>query len=326
MKYKKPAILLSYLVSIIIILVLLVTIDIEEVLQQVLGFGVVAFVGLILVNFSAFFLRALRWQSIISPYKDAFHIMFVGFIANFIFPARIGEFIRAYVLSTKTKLGKLKSLSTIIVDRVMDGLALLLLLGVAIIGIGFLPTEIYALTVIAMSVIVLAFLFFLKPKPVQKVLIAITGFHTGLQQKTEYFLQEIVEGSQALRNFNKKQAIIWVASIVLWLLTAFILWRSALEIGIPFTFYQALILNSVIGFSVMIPSAPGNIGTFEGAFVVTFLMFGFDVNTAIVLAIINRFIQTITVIVGGLYSVNALGVSLDVLKRKEEKTHETNAT
>ncbi|MFQ5454504.1 MAG: lysylphosphatidylglycerol synthase transmembrane domain-containing protein [Candidatus Zixiibacteriota bacterium] len=80
--------------------------------------------------------RAYRWHFMIAPIK---HVKFsnliaatcIGFMANNVLPARLGEFVRAYSLSTQDKgITKSASLATIFVERmVFDLVALLLIFG-----------------------------------------------------------------------------------------------------------------------------------------------------------------------------------------------------
>lgn len=79
----------------------------------------------------SFLFRALRWRILISPMKrvgvrDLFSPLMVGFMAN-ILPARAGELIRAYLLGKKHGIPFSGAFASIIVERLFDIVAILLL-------------------------------------------------------------------------------------------------------------------------------------------------------------------------------------------------------
>lgn len=92
-----------------------------------LGFAFIAYVS-----------RAIRWNLIIEPLgyhpnlKNTFFSMMVGYLANFAFP-RIGEITRCATLGRKEKIPVDKLVGTVIVERVVDFLSLLVLLAILII-------------------------------------------------------------------------------------------------------------------------------------------------------------------------------------------------
>jgi len=124
--------ILSWLFSLIIIAIIISIIDIEKVFEGIIKIGLVNFLLLCSFYSIEYIFRALRWKAILSPLtsisiKNSFFITNIGFFVNAIFPARAGEFVRAYLLSKKQGLGKIKSFSTVILDRIVDGLTLFFL-------------------------------------------------------------------------------------------------------------------------------------------------------------------------------------------------------
>ncbi len=87
------------------------------------------------------FFRVLRWQPLLNPIArfDFWTLNRVGavsFMAVFIFPLRLGEFARPYLISKTGRVRKSAAFGTIAVERVMDGLMMALLLAVVLF---FLP-------------------------------------------------------------------------------------------------------------------------------------------------------------------------------------------
>ena len=91
--------------------------------------------------FASFYFRALRWRFLLSPVAATttgrlYPVVIVGYMANNILPLRAGEFVRSYYLSRREPVSGATALATIVVERVFDGLLMLLLL---LAGVLFLP-------------------------------------------------------------------------------------------------------------------------------------------------------------------------------------------
>ena len=78
-------------------------------------------------------IRAWRWRYLLEPVKlvptlPLFSAVSIGFMANMLLPAHAGEVVRAYIIGRKTQVNTMASLGTIVVERVMDCVAILLVL------------------------------------------------------------------------------------------------------------------------------------------------------------------------------------------------------
>src|SRR3972149_2788199 len=80
-----------------------------------------------------YFMRALRWRYFFLPIKrtkisNLFTTTVIGFAASTLFPAKIGELVRPYLLGTKENISRSSALATVVVGRGCDSLTILLLL------------------------------------------------------------------------------------------------------------------------------------------------------------------------------------------------------
>jgi glycosyltransferase 2 family protein len=93
----------------------------------------------IIISIIAFIIRAKRWILLIEPLgykpglKNTYHSLVTGYFANLIFP-RLGEVTRCAALGRKEKLPFDKLVGTVIIERTIDFLTLLLLLGITLIA------------------------------------------------------------------------------------------------------------------------------------------------------------------------------------------------
>src|SRR5712692_2325004 len=89
--------------------------------------------------------RVFRWQLLFSPLRlrliKIFNTLNIGYFLSNLLPARIGDLVRAYLIGDIESVSKARALSTIIVERMSDGLAVVLLLGVTALFVPNVPSE-----------------------------------------------------------------------------------------------------------------------------------------------------------------------------------------
>ena len=109
------------------------------------------------VYFAAVWARTWRWHYLLRPLKSVplgrlFPVVCIGYFGNNVYPARAGEVIRAFVLRRNEGISVSASFATIVVERVFDGLVMLLFVFFALPFVGFehIPA-IYRVTIVAAS-------------------------------------------------------------------------------------------------------------------------------------------------------------------------------
>ena len=97
----------------------------------------------IILMFLSFYLRAIRWKVLISPVKkvsilNLFSVNMIGFMANNVLPARLGEVIRPVMIARKEKINVSTSFATIVMERIFDMLGIIV---IASLLFYFLPSD-----------------------------------------------------------------------------------------------------------------------------------------------------------------------------------------
>src|SRR5450432_1762682 len=105
--------------------------DLSQVAQTVIHAQFIWLVPGVIVYFLAVWGRTWRWHYLLRPLKDIplrrlFPIVVIGYMGNNVYPFRAGEVIRAYVLKRNENVKITASLATIIVERIFDGLVMLI--------------------------------------------------------------------------------------------------------------------------------------------------------------------------------------------------------
>ncbi|MCS6800421.1 MAG: lysylphosphatidylglycerol synthase transmembrane domain-containing protein [Chloroflexota bacterium] len=262
-----------------------------------------------------YLVRTRRWGSLLAPIKRVpfpvlFSALILGFAANNVLPARMGEFVRAHLIGTKAGLSRSTAFSTIVVERVFDGLTLLAFMGILLLLFplrGELPE--IRLVMIASSVIFLSVgaaivLLLLNERLALALARAVLRrFPASLASRADRLLTNLLNGLQALRVRRHLGAII-ILSVIVWSLEAsgyfFVLEALAVPLSIEQQALAALFLLVFVNLGIMIPSAPGYIGTFQLFAKIALSAFGVGATLGFSVAILAHAIQYFLVTGAGL--------------------------
>ncbi|HYQ60627.1 MAG TPA: lysylphosphatidylglycerol synthase transmembrane domain-containing protein, partial [Desulfatiglandales bacterium] len=176
------------------------------------------------VIFFSHLLRALRWRYLMDPIKrvdvaSLFSALLIGYMANILMPAHLGELLRAYVLGKKREVSASSTLATIVVERIIDVFALLLLMVFAILLYPF-PDWInkagYAMLI--GTVLLFVFLILLKKYFAffKRFLdLFFRPLPRGIQERLVHSIEKFVLGIVPLRS-GWDYLVVAVLSVVIW--------------------------------------------------------------------------------------------------------------
>jgi len=239
----------------------------------------IAFVFTVLVRF---WLTALRWQVLLQPIKPIgthrlFSVTMIGFMANNILPARMGEFVRAYALGRTESLSKSLSLATIVVERVFDGLTLLGFLAVAVFFVPFPAWVVPAAEAsFALYLAVLGVMVWLwhRPETAARWLGRLLApFPARLQARAQEILRSFTLGLEVLTRGRHLAAVMGL-SILIWLVVVAGVQLAFWALGLTLPLIAGFVLVTIVSLGVMLPSSPGFIGTFQFFTVTSLALFG----------------------------------------------------
>lgn len=286
-----------------------------------------------------FLIRAMRWKILLAPvrpdtsFRSRFAGVSIGFMANNVLPARVGEFARAYAFSRLEPVGATAAFGTLVVERFMDGVVLLLFLVVPVMTPGFPAAEALAegggLAMLrfagALVVGVLAFLVVMAALPRQFLLLAeqlAVVLPHDLRVRALAGLDSLLRSIAIMRNPRLLLAgFAW--SFFFWTWHGLSFWLGMLAFGIDTGWVSALFTEAVVGFGVAIPSAPGFFGTFHAAaeFALT-TVYGVPESVSLAFAFAYHFGGWIPITLIGLWYAWKLGLSLGEIGHAEEEIDE----
>jgi uncharacterized protein (TIRG00374 family) len=230
----------------------------------------------VVVYFGAVWARTWRWHYLLRPLKHIplnklFPIVTIGYMANNITPARAGELVRAYVLKRKENVSVSASLATIIVERIFDGIVMLIFVLVALPLAPTLPDWLRQVVILGSVAFFGALIVFLVLASAPKRFAAVYNWMvsrfvpTRLRPGVVGILDRFVEGLACLRS-PLDLLMIFVTSLVIWLTETVKYWfvmHAFAGHGFPVSFFTLMLMNGVVNLATTIPSAPGYVGTFD---------------------------------------------------------------
>lgn len=272
-------------------------------------------------------LRAWRWQYLLEPlgnasFSNAFQATAVGFAASSVLPARAGEVIRPYFLARREGLSATGAFATIILERLLDTLTVLLLLAsyVFIFGrdlgsanpLAFTAMKGLGATAAGVSLVSLAVLFWVARDPAALGQI-LARLARKLPSKLAARLADVAEkfatGLGAVRRPGRL-AVALALSFPLWLLISLGIWAvvEAFQLHVPFTGSFLLLSMLVIGVAVPTPGAVG--GFHEALRVGLTLFFGAPNDAAVGAAIVLHAFSILPSLLLGLLFAAQEGLNL----------------
>jgi hypothetical protein len=261
------------------------------------GFLLVA----ILICLSAWWLRGWRYHVILKGlgYKVSVAVstacVFVSQTANLIVPARLGDFVRVFILKHEYNTTYSEGVSSLVVERVFDIVTVALLGGISLFFVLNAPSWVYTLVLVPLAAGIVFFIF-----------LRCTGKCSSENKYIRILLtmlHEIEKASLSVRSL----VVLGASSIVIWLLDIFVCVAVIMmfQQQIPFAI---VVLAVVIGNLVKaVPLTPGGIGTYEFSLAVTFGLAGIAPAFATLIAVIDHLIKNLVTLAGGIVSIYFFG-------------------
>ncbi len=264
------------------------------------------------------YIRAIRWRTILKPLMNPkstlnlFSAVMVGYFFNNLLP-RGGEFVRPYVYAKREKVSYSSVFATIIVERIIDLITLVLLFALAFYItrekiINALPNEIDPNKLIYLSValILVMGLSFWKKFVLESLRIFIKPFSEKIHEKILELYEKFIKGFEIIKKpssyfrISLESILIWICYALPMYITFFCFdFQHTLDIQLG----DALLLVIVSGIGVTIAPSPNGIGIYHYVVIVAMMnLYGIDKVSALAYATLNHALNTfVQLFVGGVF-------------------------
>lgn len=275
---------------------------------------------IVLLNIPLMYIRTILWKILLSPMKKIstwtlFDILHVGYMANNLLPLKAGEFFRSSFVAKKWQLPYTRVLTTIGLERYFAGLSLLM----AFVAITFfmdlplwLETGAYTLMAVLLAIQVWLWILWVRKPDLSKW----EERHPILYHFVK-IMDHIEEGSSVLKS-PKAFVGLLLLGLITWGIQFGMLHIIELAYDLQLDWASTIFVVLAINLAIALPSAPGNLGTFEFAAVLAYAYVGVDKATGLGIGIFFHFLQVIPVTLIGLFYYWRWGIRFKDMEREAE--------
>ncbi len=251
----------------------------------------------LVLTYGVLWVRAKRWRVLLGAILEVktgllFRVTLIGFLVNYLLPARMGEVVRAaflyllnYTPAPDSELGSILHRS--------------------------------ALLFLVVAVFIAGTVWFLGSRTKRAVWLVEKALGSMWPRMASRLASAIFSFAQGLRLPIGLKAMSWVCfwTLGLWVLSALvvILVMETFRLDLPWS--TAWFVLVALGFGVSVPSAPGFVGTFHFAATGAVLFFGVDKDSALSFALVLHAICIFPVLFLGIPILWAEGMSLGLIPR-----------
>lgn len=304
-----------------IVLLMVHLIGFEDVISVLYGVDPLIFAAAIASEGISILLWSLRWKILMSPFKsvslrNAVKGILIGIFFNNITPmARAGgEPFRAYYMKEKENIAFEDSFATVAVDRILDSLPFLAIIGVSLTYfILFMNITLYMIIILCLAllfnVVLLSLVLYFSislsaAKKLMFFLLRIAGRFSKRVKNYESRIDAAVEQYHtAIRTLSARRrdlAVSLLISFVFWFMVIMRNYLAVRALGYPVNFMVIVVVQMIGTLVGVIPLLPGGLGSADGAMVFLYLSFRFPARYAMSASLLDRFISFwLTTLVGG---------------------------
>jgi uncharacterized protein (TIRG00374 family) len=284
----------------------------------------------IIIPFIVFFLnlplRALRWQLIFPPesrpgFRSCVLALGIGNMANFLLPGRVGDIARCTLAGpTGSLVESTQTLATLAVEKVLDGFALI---GMVLFSIWTLNPPPWMLGLLRAAVLIfggaLVLLVFVRQRT--RILVAwVRGAcrwlpWPSLADRFDDLLSSFCDGLSGVASVEQVLTLMLLTGVV-WITEASLIWGLSRAIGMTITMKSSIVASSILGLGLMIPAAPGGIGTYELFGTEAFKLAGIPASGALALTIVIHAWVFVANVLAGFVLLGIKGMKLAQLRRQ----------
>ncbi len=242
------------------------------------------------IYFFGVWARTWRWHYMLRPLKAIpvsrlFPVVCIGYMGNNIYPARIGELLRAYVLKRREGVSVSSSLAPILVERIFDGVVMLIFVFVGLPLVPVIPAEwrnfVIAFSLLFFGALIVFFIIAASPQRFRRIYNWIIDHFLPrrFREPVRGFADRFMLGLDFLRS-GRDVVMVFVSSLVVWLAETGKYWFVMHAFDFEVSFFVLMLMNGVVNLFTTIPSAPGYVGTFDTPGIKVLEAFGVDPEIA----------------------------------------------
>lgn len=261
------------------------------------------YLAAIAIYYASFAARGYRWRRLlhnaevtwenVPRVRDLAEIIYLSWFANSIVPAKLGDLYRGYLLKKDSDISFSLSMGTIVAERLLDFVVLVTLMGVA--GLvsyrGRLPQQIIQLLAITFAVVIAVIVGLLALRRFGDVIGSLLPGRAG-------DLYTRFSGAMLL-SFQRFPELLSY-TIIAWACESARVLFVIMALGVSLPLSLVIFLGLLAALLTTLPLTPGGLGFAEAGLTGVLILYGVDKDTAGSIAILDRTISYLSLLVGGL--------------------------
>jgi uncharacterized protein (TIRG00374 family) len=274
-------------------------------------------VSVVMVS-ASILLRARRWQALFAEPRllhlsRLFGVLNVGYLVNNVLPLRAGELARVVLLPQVEAVAPIEALSTIVVERVVDTLAVILLLGAVAPLVPVPRSAARPVALLAAAMIVLAALLLIaatrRAATVRLVARAARILPQRFRSPAERHADAAIDGLAALRSARAATEVV-VLTVLVYLLLGGAMAAQLAAFHVSLSPAGAFFLLAAATLGLVIPSSPGAVGVWEGIVIGALTgIFSIERSAATAVALVSHVVFFAPPMFFGAFYLSRFGVS-----------------
>jgi uncharacterized protein (TIRG00374 family) len=352
---KKVRMWVGPALGVIVLVLVLRRVDFQRLFTVLAGTNYFLVLLAVAIAICSYPVRAFQWIFILRGTKHvrffrSLNIMMIGFLANGVLPARMGEFVRSYAMGRKEQIGFTTAFATVVVARVLDCLTLIALFIAIILTVPFAaatpeqtvdghqlpyisPQQMTAFAAMAVTVFAAALVFILLVWHKQEFMSEMSGkvagvFSERLAKRVRKLVLSLARGFGVLGS-RRDLALAGICTVGVWAIFVASTYPmlKAFPFQVEMPWYTPLVLIAVISLGLTIPAAPGYTGTFHAACVAALWLCNprVDYDLAVGFALVLHAAQILPTLVIGSICLWAESLSLGEIMHEKDAALPDNA-
>jgi uncharacterized protein (TIRG00374 family) len=266
--------------------------------------------GACVLSCASYFLRALRWRILLNAEArfsvgTVFSANMAGYLGNNFLPARAGELVRTWIISSRSDLSKPYVLTTALAERMVDAVVLVLWGSMVLLGVHPKPAWLASVswtTAAIANVGVLAIVVLPHTGNLCESILRALPMPAGLRERLLHGTRQILAG---LRVFHDVPRLLrfGLLTAAIWGVDTGAVMVASVAFGLNFTVTIASLLLCGMGLGSAIAPTPGYVGTYQTVAVTILGPFGISRDAALAYALVSQAMGYVVVLALGLPAV-----------------------
>ncbi|MDP6126441.1 MAG: lysylphosphatidylglycerol synthase transmembrane domain-containing protein, partial [Candidatus Latescibacteria bacterium] len=240
------------------------------------------------------FVRGVRCRLLVSHEANistmtGSNIVIIGYAVNTVLPARMGEVARAGVMSERTGLPFIQSLTVTFLERVLDGLAILSVLLVTTLMLpveGLIKNTVYVASIVLGSAAAGITIAVASPEFLTTLISRTVGVIGRRWHDAALRLSMYVANGVSYLRVPRDAVRVGLLSVLVWVIETVMFLLLFPAFGLPIEFWWAALAMAVTNLGILVPSAPGYVGPFHYFCMMALISVGVDESVALGFAVV----------------------------------------